>query len=377
MTVAATDLNQNTATQNWTFTVPAASPTFTYDENGNLLSDGTRTFTWDSINRLLSATVNGSGQVYSWTYDHAQRRVTESLNGAISKRFVWAGTEMIQERNGGNTAVLRSHVYGGFVEGSAALNTTAAKYLVTHDHLGNVRDVVAASTGASAARYDYTPFQNPIKLAGTLDASLLTIGRYYHHPPTGLELAVYRAYDPALGRWINEDPIAEDGGLNLYAFVRNVPIEVIDLLGLVPSSGGFWPNYPNYDDFRTRESVWDRIGGSLGRRYRSEHSCAARMSSGLNRGGEPIPRGTRGASRNDDGNRYIISAHELRNYLRNRWGPPQRNVRSEADRRSLQASLRPGQCAIVVSDRHAAVVRDGYQDPHVDALGGDAWILPP
>ncbi|PNC38441.1 hypothetical protein CXU10_04895 [Akkermansia muciniphila] len=38
----------------------------------------------------------------------------------------------------------------------------------------------------------------------------------------------YRYYNPADGRWINRDPIAEEGGWNLYAFVGNDPIKNID-----------------------------------------------------------------------------------------------------------------------------------------------------
>jgi len=46
--------------------------------------------------------------------------------------------------------------------------------------------------------------------------------RYYGH----------RYYSPSLGRFINRDPIEEQGGINLYAFVGNDPINAIDVLGL-------------------------------------------------------------------------------------------------------------------------------------------------
>lgn len=42
-------------------------------------------------------------------------------------------------------------------------------------------------------------------------------------------------YDPTIGRWLSRDPIAEDGGINLYGYVRNQPIRFVDPLGLIDS----------------------------------------------------------------------------------------------------------------------------------------------
>ncbi len=41
----------------------------------------------------------------------------------------------------------------------------------------------------------------------------------------------YRYYDPLTGRWPSRDPIGEDGGVNLYGFVRNDGVDLIDPLG--------------------------------------------------------------------------------------------------------------------------------------------------
>jgi RHS repeat-associated protein len=231
ITAVDKDNPPNTVSQNWQFNVPSVQKSFTYDANGNTLTDGTRTFTWDAKNRLKSVTVGASN--WSWDYDYRDRRVKERLNGSEVKRFIWNDNDIVQERTGAN-AITRNHHFGGFADGTA--NNT--KYLTTNDHLGHVREVIAASgtnpaIGTVLARYDYTPYQGPQKVLGTtVDASLLTISRYYHHAGSGLELALYRAYDPELGRWMSEDPLEEEGGINLYGFVGCEPLKRRDPLGL-------------------------------------------------------------------------------------------------------------------------------------------------
>jgi RHS repeat-associated protein len=42
---------------------------------------------------------------------------------------------------------------------------------------------------------------------------------------------VYRGYNASLGRWLNRDPIGEVGGLNLYAYVNNNPLDSSDPTG--------------------------------------------------------------------------------------------------------------------------------------------------
>lgn len=55
---------------------------------------------------------------------------------------------------------------------------------------------------------------------------------HHYHEGSGLHLALYRAYDAELGRWLSEDPIGERGGLNLYGYVGNGPLMFTDPLGL-------------------------------------------------------------------------------------------------------------------------------------------------
>src|SRR5690606_37190738 len=69
-----------------------------YDANGNLTSDGTRTYTWDARNRL---TAIGGPVPASFAYDPLGRRAAKTINGATTD-FRYDGANLVQELSGGN-----------------------------------------------------------------------------------------------------------------------------------------------------------------------------------------------------------------------------------------------------------------------------------
>ncbi|MBI5801235.1 MAG: RHS repeat-associated core domain-containing protein [Verrucomicrobia bacterium] len=99
------------------------------------------------------------------------------------------------------------------------------------DGNGNVIAQVNAGSGQPSARYEYAPFGEPLRLTG--DAAKLNPFRFstkYTDDETGLLYYGYRYYCPILAKWLNRDPLEEEGGLNLYAFVQNNPISSVDAL---------------------------------------------------------------------------------------------------------------------------------------------------
>jgi RHS repeat-associated protein len=99
----------------------------------------------------------------------------------------------------------------------------------------------AASTLRATYRCD--PYGRRTALLG--DAVALDFGYtgHYVHQASGLALAPYRAYDADMGRWLSRDPIEEAGGINLYAYVGNNPINLVDPFGLAPGD-----KYPSQDE---------------------------------------------------------------------------------------------------------------------------------
>lgn len=228
LTVEATDYATppNTRTKSWSVNITgSAARAFSHDTNGNTLSDGVRTCQWDAANRLTKVTK--AGTVYEFIYDGLDRRVAEKVNGTITRRWIWDGTRMAEQRNSAGSTVQRRY----YPEGEQRIGgADAGNYFYTFDHLGSIREMTD-STAAVRARYDYDPYGLRSKLAGDLDSEFGFTGHFYH-AGSDLHLTFYRAYDQALGRWLSADPIGEDGGLNLYGYGPNSPTNGVDPNGL-------------------------------------------------------------------------------------------------------------------------------------------------
>jgi RHS repeat-associated protein len=247
--VVATDPSGNVRTNTYQVSQTGASKTFTHDPNGNMTSDGTRTFEWDAENRLV-AVVSGTHRS-EFAYDGFGRRVrvTEKDNGSVTtdRRLVWCELNICEERDAAGTSVTRRFLGQGVQE-------SGTSYFVTADHLGSVREMTDVG-GALRARYDYDPWGRTTKLAGDRD-SAFTYTDHYAHAESGLVLAPRRAYDPSLGRWLSPDPLGEptldqgatvegqagtswnedhpemSEGPNLYEYVQNAPSKYLDPEGL-------------------------------------------------------------------------------------------------------------------------------------------------
>lgn len=223
--------------------VNATTSTFTHNILNELQTatpplGNDKTYLWDAEDRLVGIQYTGTSLSTKFKYDGLGRCVAiTELNGTTvtsMKRFVWCGFERCEERDTSGNVTRRFFGQGEQING--------VNYYYAFDHLGSVREMTD-STGAIRARYDYDPYGVRTKVAGDLDASIGFTGHYFH-APSGLSLTMYRAYDAQTGRWLSRDPLREDAGLNMYAYVGNNPANSVDPLGLDTyavgiSGGGF------------------------------------------------------------------------------------------------------------------------------------------
>ena len=248
--------------------IPGVSETpITYDANGNLTGDAQWSYTYDEENRLIkmtetsaAATAGFPDTTITFKYDYLSRRVEKKVVRGTTTvshlRFVWRGWMLVAELNAASdNARIKTYTWGPDVSGSFGGAGGNGGVLVFKDHTssvnesfypaydaqGNVTGLIDTSGNLDAA-YEYDPFGKLIRHAGARRACMsLLYGTKYTDMETGLIYYGHRYYDPRQGRFINRDPIEEEGGLNLYRFVSNNPVNGLDFLGLCESEGDVDP----------------------------------------------------------------------------------------------------------------------------------------
>jgi RHS repeat-associated protein len=238
--------------------VPKAPELFTYDADGNLTSDSRWTYGWDAENRLTTVTSLSTGPAASklrldFTYDYQGRRIqkivsTWSLSAYIpqsTNRFAYDAWNQIATLNF-QSAPLQSFTWGLDLSGTqgaggvggllVVADMSLGSHLAAQDGNGNVAALADSASGTTSANYEYGPFGEVIRSTGPMaNVNPFRFSTEYFDDESGTVMHPHRPYSPSRGRWLLRDPIEEVGGLNLYAFVANDPIDLVDYLGLLDS----------------------------------------------------------------------------------------------------------------------------------------------
>ncbi len=243
-------------------TLDLRAAVFAYDAEGNLTSDGLRTYQYDAANRLTNIVETASGaRVLSLRYDGLGRRVEAWRQDGLIERYVYVpGTFLVlavlDETNGVMEILTRGPDLSGTLAGAGGIGGLLATTSGTNTHylhsdgLGNVI-LVTDAAGSNIAEYEYTSFGEELARSGTFD-SRFRFSTKERDPETGFYDFGYRILAPNLGRWLSRDPLGEaaDPLHNLYRFVGNNPLNAVDPDGLREMSIGPAPQstgYPFYN----------------------------------------------------------------------------------------------------------------------------------
>jgi len=214
-----------------------------YNFSGTSITlSGAASGAWAVYAPPYSGVPGGSGQ----SYGPVNLKAWAGISGwgpASETRYLYDGRLVLQERDANNLPTVtytRRLDLSGTREGAGGIGGLLARTdhgsgqsaFYHADGNGNVTALVNAQQ-LVVARYTYDPFGNTLSKSGPLaDANLYRFSSKESHEPSGLVYYLYRFYDPNLQRWINRDPIEEAGGINLYGFLYNDPLNWIDPLGL-------------------------------------------------------------------------------------------------------------------------------------------------
>ncbi|MGI9086904.1 MAG: RHS repeat-associated core domain-containing protein [Chthoniobacterales bacterium] len=255
----------------------ARTVTYGLDDAGNrtLVTDsvyGTAGFTPNSLNQYLETT-NGSqheiasayyvnyhylgdtqlasasrssSDKYELGYDALGRCVRSRTKGQTIY-YIYDGSRAIVEYNPGDGSSPTRNVYGLGIDEIIMRNSFDHPRFLQQDRLGSTSAVLDDLTGAVVEQYRYDAFGAPevrtgpaggnplgtVSNTGTLvNNRYLFTGREWVQRYDFYEYRA-RAYNPALGRFMSEDPIGFGGGdTNLFRYCGNDPVNFVDPSGL-------------------------------------------------------------------------------------------------------------------------------------------------
>jgi len=218
-------------------------PMLEYDHNGNLVDDGNHSYVYDTNNRLISIEHQETGDTTIYTYGPLGNRVTSTdETNSITTHYVYQGTDIIQERDGDGTELIRE-----YAPDLAMIDHTGRGahppeepevFYYLRDTLGSTVSL-ADETGNIVEQYSYETYGTPVifdaennfLFQSAYGNTRLWTGQQYQ-PDIGLYLFPKRTYMPSIGRFLQRDPLGYVDGMNQYEYVGSSPTNGIDPLGL-------------------------------------------------------------------------------------------------------------------------------------------------
>jgi RHS repeat-associated protein len=234
---------------------------WTYDGVGNRQTEGSTVYTYTAGTNKLTGV---GGQTYNfdsdgnttadgtrgYTYNQNQR-MTQAVNGATTANYTYNGNgQRVKKVVGGTTTVFHYTLSGQIIAESDNTGTISAEYVYLNGQ------PMAKIEGTNTYYYHNDHLGTPQKMTdasgtvvwsadykpfGEVTFTVSTITNNLRFPgqyfdaETGLNYNLNRDYNQIIGRYIEADPIGQVGGINLYSYVNSRPTVKFDLLGLSDS----------------------------------------------------------------------------------------------------------------------------------------------
>ncbi|HSS97374.1 MAG TPA: RHS repeat-associated core domain-containing protein, partial [Terriglobales bacterium] len=222
------------ATKNWITSLPGVTPAPNTDQNGQLLWDGTHSYTWDVEHKMLSVDAAPSDCSTS-----GQCLIYDALGRMVEKRVGATYTQIVYGPSGNKFTIMSGQTLqkawvplpGG---GTAIYTLSGLVYYRHSDHLGSSR-LASTPNRMMYSSTAYAPYGEPYAQAGTTDLSFTGQDQ---DTTSGMHDFLDRKYNPVQGRWLSPDPIGlaavdptSPQSWNRYAYVMNNPLALVDPFG--------------------------------------------------------------------------------------------------------------------------------------------------
>jgi len=157
-------------------------------------------------------------------------RVQAVRDGSTTRYIYDASGNLLAEANGDN------NITKYFIHGLGLMAMVTPTDQVYTYHFNAIGSTIATSdsTQTMVNKYSYDPFGKVMSQDEQVPQPFKFVGQHgVMTEPNGFYYMRARYYDPEVGRFISEDPIGFEGGINLYAYASNNPILLIDPSGLI------------------------------------------------------------------------------------------------------------------------------------------------
>jgi RHS repeat-associated protein len=278
-----------------------ASSHYTYDANGNRLSENTVSATYDTQDRLVqygstsyTFTANGTlsqkqsgsdvtkylydefgqlamvtlpnGKKIDYLIDGEKHRSVKLVDGVVTKKFIFNANGTVAAELYPNNSLKSAFIYATASHSPDYMINGGVTYRFIKDQLGSIRLVFNTVDGTVVQKIDYNEFGKVLQDTSPGLQPFGFAGGLYDEG-TGLVRFGARDYDPETGRWTSKDPILFGGGdTNLYGYVMSDPVNLIDPSGLKPGDKFSNPADAAKDalDFiwnQSQQNGWEYSGG--------------------------------------------------------------------------------------------------------------------